>query len=537
MGDIESGGHVELRDYLLVLRRRFGTIAQATIAFALVAAAVSFLQPKVYESEARILVSRDNPGAVAAGGTQAQASIQPERELQTQVQLMQLRPLASETVKKLELRMTPDELLEKIKVQPIEQTDLLRIVARDGDPRQAAAIANGMANAYVEWAASSRRGSLKAAIEQVTRRQAATHKQVLKVSREIRESGETDELTAERDIAMETYTTLGEKLEQLRIDSGLEQGPASVVSPAWPKTDPAAPQPVLNIGLGVVFGLLTGIGIAFVAEYLDNTVKTASDAESLLPAPVLGEVPLERLDRGETWRLTMSRSPGSGAAEAYRVIRSSLGYLNFEGDLRTLVVTSSSPGEGKSTVAANLALSLAQAGYKTTLVSCDFRRPATEGLFRVSGMIGLSDVLSGAHSLKTALQRPGDEPLYVLTAGKLPPNPAELLGSVKMNELIDSLKSWTDWIVIDTPPLLSVSDTLAISRWADGVLMIVRAGKSTREDVRKGAELLGQVGARIVGQVVWGAEEDRGGAEGYYAASLDRPRMTAVESAVEAAER
>jgi capsular exopolysaccharide synthesis family protein len=197
------------------------------------------------------------------------------------------------------------------------------------------------------------------------------------------------------------------------------------------------------------------------------------------------------------------------------VLRNSLDFINFQHDLKTLIVTSAAPGEGKSTVASNLAAALAQAGKKVVLVSVDFRRPTTDQFFHVNNMIGLSDVLLGTHSLKSALQRPGDEQLLVLTAGKMPPNPSELLGSEKMAEVIKSLGEWGEWVIIDTPPMLAVADPAAVARWADGVLMVTQAAVSTRDAGRKAMELLEKVGARTIGVVVWGLDESRGGGYGY----------------------
>jgi len=164
-----------------------------------------------------------------------------------------------------------------------------------------------------------------------------------------------------------------------------------------------------------------------------------------------------------------------------------------------------------------LAAGLAQAGNKVVLVNSDFRRPTTDQFFNINNIIGLSDVLTGANSLKSALQRPGDEQLLVLSSGKMPPNPSELLGSQKMADLIESLKEWADWIIVDSPPLLAVADAAAIARWADGVLMVTRGGISTREAARKGREMLEKVGARIIGVAVWGLEEAGSGrGYGYY---------------------
>jgi capsular exopolysaccharide synthesis family protein len=276
---------------------------------------------------------------------------------------------------------------------------------------------------------------------------------------------------------------------------------------------------VRNVALGLVVGLVFGLGIAFLYEYLDNTIKSTDEAERVYGSTVLGIVPLDRYEKGAKRRLTIMEAPGSASSEAYRVIRNSLDFINFEHDLKTLLVTSPAPGEGKSSVAANLAVSLTQTGKKVILVSCDFRRPTTEQFFTVDNTIGLSDVLLGTHSLKSALQHPSDDQLLVLTAGKMPPNPNELLGSTKMRDILDSLEDWADWVIVDTPPILAVADPVSVARWVDGVVVVSRAGVSTREAGEKAVELLSKVGARVIGVVVWGLDESKnqpGYGYGYY---------------------
>jgi capsular exopolysaccharide synthesis family protein len=324
-----------------------------------------------------------------------------------------------------------------------------------------------------------------------------------------------DQLTAQLDIATGLYSTLAEKLETLRINEQLENGNGRVVALASINTTAVSPEPKRDAALGLVLGLILGVGVAFLMEYLDNAIKSAEEAERVFGAPVLGEIPLEEFAKDEPRRLTILQHPGSAAAESYRALRNSLDFINFEHDIKTVLVSSPAPSEGKSTVAANLAAALAQTGKKVVLVSSDFRRPTTEEFFDVQNTIGLSDVLMGKNSLKSALQRPGDDQLLVLTSGKMPPNPSELLGSQRMQEVVDSLKEWADWIIIDTPPLLAVADTASLVRWADGVLLVSRAGSATRDAARRAHQLLEKVGARVLGVIVWGFAEESP-RSGYY---------------------
>lgn len=501
---------MELRDYLNVIRARKAAIIQAVLIVTLTALVVSLVQPKTYLGEARVLVQEKDAGAALFGQVLPELSSQPERALQTQVQIMQLRPLAEAAIRKLNLGETPKELLSRVQVSAVGQTNLVTIRVQDTSPDRAAEIANALAEEYVTWSKESKRESLRAASAEVDRRLQVTKEEILELGRRIKAEGRSDDVAAELQIATGAYTTLAEKLEQLRINEQLEIGSGRVVSTAVEDPVPIAPKPARNSVLGGLVGVVFGVGMAFLLEYLDSTIKSTEEAEKVFGAPVLGIVPMERFDKGVKRQLTIIDSPGSAAAEAYRVLRNSLDFVNFEHNLKTIMVTSATPREGKSTVSANLATSLAQAGKKVVLVSCDFRRPTTDQFFAVNNMIGLSDVLLGTHSLKAALQKTSDEGLLVLGAGKMPPNPSELLASAKMCDLIESLKEWADWIVVDTPPVLAVADPISVARWVDAVLMVSKAGESTREAAGKAVELLGKVGARIIGVAVWGLDETKG---------------------------
>lgn len=510
---------MELRDYLNVIRARRSVILLATVIVAAVALAVSLVQPPTYESEARVLISEKDQGAAIFGQVLPELSSQPERALQTQVQLVRVRPVAEAVVKRLGLEVQPDALMRRVSVSAIGQTNVIAISASAGSPDEARDIANAVAEEYVLASRERKRASIKEAADEVEQRLDEARAEILELGRRIQQSGRSDELAAELQIAAQTYSTLAEKLQQLRINERLESGSGTVVQSAAAAEAPVAPQPMRNTAIGLAVGLVFGLGMAFLYEYLDNTIKSTDEAEKVYGAPVLAIVPLDKYEKGVKRKLAIIDTPGSASAEAYRVLRNAIDFVNFEHNLKTLLITSATPAEGKSTVAANLAMSLAQAGKKVVLVSCDFRRPTTDQFFNVNNMIGLSDVLLGTHSLKAALQQPAEEQLLVLTAGKMPPNPSELLASNKMEELVGSLEEWADWVIIDTPPVLAVADPVSVARWADAVLMVSKAGESTKEAAQKAVEYLGKVGARIVGVAVWGLDESKhqvGYGYGYY---------------------
>jgi len=508
---------LELKDFLKIIRTRKLVIVNAILVVAIIALAISFTQSPQYVGEARVLITERDAGAALLGNVIPEITGQPERALDTQVQLLQMRPLLENTIRELNLGITPRELEGRIQVSAVGRTNIISVNVSDSDPARAAAIANELAEQFTRWSRDHRRESIAAAVDQVDARLAEVEDEILTLGRKVQAEGRTEELAAGLQVALSAYSPLSQERENLRIQEQLETGSARVVSPAVINEDPVSPNPLRNAILALSIGMALGLGLAMLNEYLDNTLKSSEEVESIFGAPVLGMIPLEKLEDTDQKRLTIVDRPGSVAAEAYRVLRNSLDFVNFEHNIKTLLITSAAPMEGKSTLSANLAASLAQTGQNVVLISCDFRRPTTERFFGVQNIIGLSDVLRGAHTLKSALQRPGDEHLLVLTAGKMPPNPSEILGSTKMQELIENLKEWADWIILDTPPLLAVADATALARWADGTLIVTRGGVSTRDAAVKARDMLEMVGAKIIGSVIWGLEEKlAGGGYGYY---------------------
>ncbi|NTU72466.1 MAG: polysaccharide biosynthesis tyrosine autokinase, partial [Coriobacteriia bacterium] len=323
-----------------------------------------------------------------------------------------------------------------------------------------------------------------------------------------------EQLGAQLSIATGLYSTLAEKLEALRIQEQLEQGSGRVVSTAVVEPDKVAPSPRRDALLGALVGLLLGLGLAFLLDYLDNTIKSIDQLEGLFGAPVLGQIPSSSVKKGASSPLGLLAAPGGAEAESYRALRNSIDFMNFEHNTKTVLVTSAAPSEGKSTVAANLSVALAQTGKRVALVCCDFRRPTTDVLLGVSNTVGISDVLTGRSALKDALQQTETKGLLVLTSGKMPPNPSELLGSKRMGQLIESLEGIVDWVILDTPPLLAVADAASLVRWTDGAVVVSRVGASTREAAVRSHEILSKVGARVMGVVVVNADA-AGGGRGY----------------------
>jgi capsular exopolysaccharide synthesis family protein len=499
-----------------VIRARKWIIIQAVFVVTLVAVVVSMQQAPAYQGEAKILITGQDVGSAIFGSTSNDLG-DPARGLDTQVQLLQVRSLAEIAVGTLDFSMSPGALLDQVSIAAIGQTNVITVTAVDGDPAHAAAIANALADAYVKWSRDTKRESIKAAADEVQSRLDQAKSEVLALSKQIQTLGKTDERTAELNIAVGTYTRLSQKLEELKVNEQLELGSGRVVSRAVADPYPISPNPSRSGVLGFAIGLVLGLGLAFLLEYMDNSIKTTEDAEKDYGTPVLGYIPAEKIKKGDKRRLSIGLNPSGAAAESYRVLRNNLSFINFKRDIRTLLVTSSAPGEGKSTVAANLATALAHTGVKVVLVNADFRRPVTDEFFDVSNTFGLSDALAGRSNLSDTLQVV-EENLSVLNSGPMPPNPADLLGSEKMGEVVKILEALFTWVIIDSPPLLVAADSSALVRWADGVLLVARGGVSTRQAAKEGREMLEKVGARSIGVVLWGVKEGPASAQGAYGA-------------------
>ncbi|WP_097033169.1 CpsD/CapB family tyrosine-protein kinase [Clostridium tertium] len=211
----------------------------------------------------------------------------------------------------------------------------------------------------------------------------------------------------------------------------------------------------------------------------------------------------------------VEKEPKSIAAESYRTLRTNIQYSSFDKEYKVIMVTSSEPGEGKSTTAGNLALCLAQGDKKVILIDCDLRKPSIHKKFKISNVVGLSDVIVGKEELVTALHR-YNKNLVILTSGKIPPNPSEMLSSKAMTALIENFKGNFDYIILDTPPVQAVTDSQILSTKADGTILVVRAEKTKKDSVENAIGLLNKVNANIIGTVLNGVDNGRNKYYYYY---------------------
>ena len=297
--------------------------------------------------------------------------------------------------------------------------------------------------------------------------------------------------------------------------SDIETSPvkATVVDPASYSSSQVSPQPVLNLALGALIGLLIGAGVAVIRELLDNTVSSPDDVEQTAEAPVLASIAYD----SDVPKHPLLTEAGSHAprVEAFRLLRTNLQFLNLDTRPRSLVITSAVPGEGKTSTATNLAIALAQTGQRVLLVDGDLRRPKVASVLGLERSVGLTTVLVGRSELQDSIQKHAASGIYLLASGPIPPNPTEVLQSHAAQSLFDRLNQMFDMVIIDAPPLLPVSDAAIMARDVDGAILVVRHGKTTKEQLRQARLRLDQVDANLFGVAVNMAPRRGKGAYGY----------------------
>ena len=309
------------------------------------------------------------------------------------------------------------------------------------------------------------------------------------------------------------YEGLMEKLKEAGVTAGLRSNNIRSVDKARVPTYPSEPNVPRNLAFALALGLSTGIGLAFLLEGIDNTVRTPEQAQAISALPSLGMIPLGSKSGLEAAakRLTVASSreavelvtqsrPQSQMAESYRALRTSLLLTSLGGPPKVILITSALPQEGKTTTSINTAIVLAQKGTRVLLIDADLRRPSIHKALGMGPKTGLSNVLTGNATLQQAVARSSILPtLFVLTAGTPPPNPAELLASSNMKDILAELREQYDHIIVDTPPTLSVTDAVVMSTRADAVVLVIRSGQTTKQALRRARDLLMQVNARVAG--------------------------------------
>lgn len=454
-------------------------------------------QPRVYDASATLFVGPSEASEVLSGGGGAFNS---DRELANIATLLKTRQLARRVADRLDFDGSAQTLLSSFSATPVTGSDFIQIAATAGDAERAAAIANAVAEEFVELRSARERATLQEGIRQ-------RQEQLEALPRSRATQGER--------------LTLQQTISQLRLALSFPTGGAEVVQEAFPPAEATSPRPRRNAQFAGILALVLGIGLAFGLERFDRRLRGVDDVRSAFDEPVLAVIP-HGGDPG--LRTARGNIISPDFREPFRDLLTNIELMSTDGPLRKLLVTSSVPGEGKSTVVRNLAVVMREYGLSVAVVDADLRRPTQVELFGVGGghHTGLTTVLTGQSSLEEALvsvevdargletlRRLRDTSeaadgslgrLNLLSAGPIPANPQAVLGAQRTREVIDRLAETHDIVLIDSPPLLAVSDSVPLLTQADAVLVVARLGLATRDTARRLVEVLSRVpGDRWVG--------------------------------------
>lgn len=496
---------MDLRRLIAVFRAWLPLLVAASALAGATAFVVSSLQQKVYEAKAILIVGQ----SLSAANPDYNQLLVAEGLSTTYAAIAETRPILDNVIQTLGLPDSPKELSDRVQVDVPRGSTLMTFTVRDSDPDRAAAIANQLGAQLIAAspAIRGRDAELQAAID---RDLAAIEDQIQTIQTRIQELSNLETRTAAETAELRDLET---RLVSLRSTFAalLPQSSASasnvltVVEPAVAPTVPVAPLPLLNTLLAAALGLLVVAGIAFVSEQLDDSIKDADDVREVTGLANLGTIAQIKGDRGrsEIYRMVTLLYPRSSIAEAYRALRVNVEFASVDAPLRSLLVTSAAPGEGKTTTASNLAVAFAQAGRRVLLVDADLRWPGVQKYFDIPNARGLTSLLRGEETEVDAVAQPSEQAnLRILTTGPLPPNPAEQLGSQRMQAVLALLGQSADLVIFDSPPLQAVADAAVVSAYADATLLVIDAGRSRRRLVRMASATLTRAGARVLGTVL-----------------------------------
>jgi len=505
----DKSEHLETTDYAKIIRglkaRRWLILASA----ALVTAAAIFgslhQKPTYQASSVLMMRQKDMTASMLFGSLLGSYGAGPEQSLATQAKLITTRPMLVEVVDRLKLKVKPDELAQQVIVTTDLKSNMLSVDVKAGTAYQAQLIANTLADVYLEKTKSSSVDELAKASENVHLKLKNTEDEIIALAKETAKYQQVvpDDLKAKLDMAARLYAMLAEKDEQLNIYKELKTSDAQLVAPAVAPEFPISPKPARNAALGLMAGLVVGVFLALGLEELDDKLKTVEDVESSFSLPVIGKIPFVPELAKSTNAVVVRGGDTSPAAEAFRTVRTNLEYFSAGKPINALMITSANPREGKSLFAVNLAAAFAQTGMKVLLVSCDLRLPGVHEHLGVGNEQGLSAYLGGhTGEINEIIKQTPIKGLSVIASGPKPPNPAELLGSEKMIQLVKALREHADLLIFDTPPLLSVADANVVSRYSDGVAIVCDYTQTTIEDAKQLVAALGHTDVRQLGVIM-----------------------------------
>jgi capsular exopolysaccharide synthesis family protein len=514
-----------LADFARIIWRHKFLILSLGILAAAAAFALDTRRTKIYEAKAQVLLTPTLSQAVSsANGTSSELSA---TDVATDAKVISS---AANQRAAADLLKVPS--LPSASVSQVGATNVVNVAVQSPNPAFAIRAANAYAQAYIAGQQHQAVTSLESAAIQLSAKIATLGAQISKIQDQVAALSAPTTTTFsssapatvppssnpaiaalqnQENSLLEQQTTLREQATQLSYTAQLAGGGGQIIGTATAPAQQVSPHRVRDTALAGGIGLVLGLGVAFLWEFVDDRIRGEEDLEAATGSiPALGFIPtvpewLSRRSRqrGSPHVITEGGSTSSPAAEAYRSLRTSIQFIRLDKEVRSIVVTSPYSNEGKTTTVANLAASMAQVGDRVAVLSCDLRKPELHAAFGLSNDVGFTSVILGETTPMKALQQiPGYDNLWVMPAGPIPPNPSELLASRRAERLLNMLTDQFDMVLIDTPPVLPVTDAAVLAAHADATLMVIAAGATTKKQARRAVEILQRVDSTPLGVIV-----------------------------------
>ena len=502
---------IDIRRYVFLIWHWLWLVLLVGILSAVVAYTVSRQMPPVYESVTKLLVME----APASKNTDYNSVLASQSLTKTYSDMMVTETIIKDVIKRLNISIEPKDLIKTIQVTPVNNTQLIKITVQDIDPNMAANIANMMVEVFIERIQtiqsdrfSSSQQSLKAQLAEMEKQLQDINNQKVNVT----DQADLDRLETKSMQYQQLYATLLTSYEQARLADIQASVNVVQVNSAEPGTIPVSPNVAMNSLLSGLVGVLMTIAVIIGWDALDDTVKTPEDVLKKINIPVIGVIFTHKISS-----LPISQTdPRSPISESFRSLRTNIQFANVDEPIRTLLVTSPCPAEGKTTVSANLAIVFAHNGKTVYYVDADLRQPTVHKKMDIQNINGLSQMVMNPDSPLELVSQKAKVPfLNIITSGNVPPNPAELLGSKKMGLVMEKLKEKSDLIIFDAPPVLAVSDPSVLAPSVDAVLLVVQPGKTTLSSLYQAVDQLQRVNARVIG-VIFNKVKMAGHSYSYY---------------------
>ncbi len=532
----EEDESIDFRRYLGLLRRWWWLFVLAALAAGAIGYFYSLQMTPIYQASTTMMINEAPTSNRSADLTSITTS---ERLAKTYANMITTRPVIEKVIQRLGVVIPPEQVERMVTVTQVSNSQLLVILVESPDASFSAAVANALVVVFSEqlqeqqssrYAASKK--SLEERVAEIEKQmadlqdQVAAQRSIVERKRLEAEANNTTVLSTDADVAeldrMESRlnqfesirTNLVLSYEQVRLAEAQSYSSVVQIEPAELPTWPIKPNIMQNTLLAALVGLMLSGGGVFVYDLLDDTIKNPDEIRHQTHLTVLGTI--ANFDEPEDGQLITEAQPRSPVTEAFRSLRTNIQYASVSTTLHTLLVTSPAPADGKTTVVSNLAMVMAHSGRKVTVLDADMHRPRVHLAFGLSLLPGLSTLfIKPIIHLNGSLQATSSDRLKVITAGELPPNPSELLGSNKMREILEAVGENSDLVIVDSPPVLSVTDAVVLAPTVDGVVLVVRPGVTHMSALKYAVEQLRYVGANLLGVVI-NRVNDRSARYGYY---------------------